>query len=138
MNIEALVWMAGSWIGTSDDDCIDEQWSMPAGGVMMGMFRWLKNDVLYLYEFLTLEPDADTVVMRIKHFGLGGIGREEKTESATFDLDRLGEREASFVLRGDKFRRLIYRHHDPDSLIVILELDPTGERAMEFRYQRKG
>lgn len=139
MNVQDFAWFTGQWSGMCGNDPVDEHWSTPAGGVLMGMFRWLKNDTLFIYEFLTIEPGGDGVVLRIKHYGLGGIGTEEKTESTEFVLERLEAEEARFLFRSspDKFRRLIYRQPDPTQLVVIMELDAQRERVLEFHYQRQ-
>lgn len=44
VGIRQLAWMAGSWSGTVDGELVDAHWSSPAGGMMIGMFRWLKNE----------------------------------------------------------------------------------------------
>lgn len=139
MNIQALEWLTGQWIGKCGNDPVDEYWSLPAGGVLMGMFRWLKADAVYLYEFMTIEPEGDSAVLRIKHFALGGIGREEKDDATEFVLERLDAYEARFLMRDRNpgARRLIYRRPDPTRLLVLLELDDTGERIIEFTYERR-
>jgi hypothetical protein len=140
MNVQSLAWLSGQWMGHCGDDPVEEHWSTPAAGVLMGMFRWIKEDTVYIYEFLTIESEGETLLLRIKHFHLGGIGVEAKEESTEFVLERCTPTEAAFRLRGnaDTFRRLVYRHPDPNTLTVVLELEPTGERVFEFHYQQKG
>lgn len=137
MDVAQLAWLTGQWSGTTASDPVDEHWSTPAGGVLMGMFRWLKADALYLYEFLTIEPEGDSLLLRIKHFGRGGIGWEEKEESTEFVLESLTHHEARFLYRhpSNTFRRLIYRRPDANTLVVLLELDAAAERVIEFHYQ---
>ena len=136
--VDHLAWMAGSWSGYVEDDPIDEHWSTPAGGVMMGMFRWLKHGRLYLYELLTIEPDASSLVLRLKHFDRGLNGWEEKGAAVAYPLVSIGEREAVFE-RGGTFRstRFVYKRTSEHELLVVTE-DRKGEEITryEFRYAR--
>ncbi|MGQ9814194.1 MAG: DUF6265 family protein [Candidatus Roseilinea sp.] len=75
--IDDLAWLAGSWYGHAGDDPIDEHWSAPAGGVMIGMFRWLKQGRLCMYEVLAIEPEASGgLVLRLKPFHEGLVAWE--------------------------------------------------------------
>ncbi len=134
--IDNLAWMAGSWYGTVDGDPVDEHWSTPAGGVMMGMFRWLKNSRLYLYELLAIEPDANGLVLRLKHFDRGLNGWEEKGMAIAYPLVNAGEQEAAFE-RGGAYRstRFVYKRVSARELLVITE-DRKGSDVVrnEFRY----
>ena len=136
--IDALAWMAGSWYGHVDGDPIDEHWSSAAGGVMLGMFRWLKHGKVYLYELLVIEPDTDGLVLRLKHFDRGLIGWEEKGIALAFPLVSIGDREVAFE-RGGTFRstRFVYKLADQRELVVTTE-DRKGDdiTRYEFRYTR--
>ena len=120
--IDSLAWMAGSWYGTLDGDPVDEHWSLPAGGAMVGMFRWLKNGKVYLYELLAIEPDADGLVLRLKHFDRGLNGWETKGSAVAYPLVKAGDQEAAFE-RGGAYRstRFVYKRTAERALIVISE-----------------
>src|SRR5262245_35388634 len=118
---EDLMWMVGSWQGVTAGNPIEEHWSTPGGDVLMCMIRWLKQGKVYLYEFVTIEPDGDTLVLRIKHFSLGGIGWEGKTEAVTFYLTAIAPNQALFDIDDPESpARLIYRR-DGDSLYCSLD-----------------
>lgn len=121
--IDELAWLAGSWRGHTGDDPIDEHWSAPAGGVMIGMFRWLKQGRLHMYEFLAIEPDGNGgLVLRLKHFHEGLVAWEGRSLVRAFALVELGDRLAVFR-RGGAFRsdQFIYRRPADDQLIVVEE-----------------
>ena len=136
--IDHLGWMAGNWLGNVDGDSVDEHWSSPGSGTMMGMFRWLKSDRLYYYELLAIEPEAHGLVLRLKHFDRGLIGWEEKGMALAYPLVEIGERTATFE-RGGSFRstRFVYRQVAADELLVVTE-DRKGDdiTRCEFRYTR--
>ncbi|HEY3289340.1 MAG TPA: DUF6265 family protein [Anaerolineae bacterium] len=138
VGISQLAWMAGSWSGTVDGDHVDEHWSAPAGGMMLGMFRWLKNERVYYYELLVIEPTPNGLVLRLKHFDSGLNGWEEKDMAIAYPLVHLGEREAVFE-RGGSFRssRFVYRRASENELTAITH-DRKGDTVVtcEFRYKR--
>jgi len=138
--IDDLAWLAGSWYGHIGEDPIDEHWSAPAGGVMIGMFRWLKQGRLHMYEFLAIEPDGDGgLVLRLKHFHEGLVAWEGKSLVRAFPLVELGNRQAAFR-RGGAFRsnQFLYRQPADNQMIVVEEVRKGGELVVsEFRYARR-
>jgi hypothetical protein len=134
--IDDLAWMAGHWYGDVGGEPVDEHWSLPAGGVMMGMFRWLKHGKLYLYELLAIERDAGGLVLRLKHFDRGLLSWEEKDMAVAYPLVSIGDHEAAFE-RGGTFRstRFVYRRTGDHEMIVLTE-DRKGDDVTrnEFRY----
>ena len=137
--IDDLAWLAGSWYGRTGDDSIDEHWSAPSGGVMIGMFRWLKNGRLYMYEFLAIEPgESGGLVLHLKHFHQGLVAWEGKDVARTFPLVQVADRQAIFR-RGGAFRsnQFIYQRIADGELVVVEEVRKGGElTTTEFRYNR--
>ena len=74
--------------------------------------------------------------MRIKHFGPGLIGWEEKDQAVTLALVGLQTGEAIFYRLGsDEPLWLFYRIEDENTLVVFFERDETGHKPEdEFRY----
>lgn len=94
--IEQLAWMVGRWSATDGESQIEEIWSPPEVGIMMGSFRWLEGGEPYLYEFMLLEPGPVGLELHIKHFSPDLVGWEEKDASTAFDLVEANGREAVF------------------------------------------
>ena len=132
-----LAWMSGRWVGERDADRIEEIWTDPHAGMMLGMFRWHQDGAPRFYELLTLEPDGDRLIFRIKHFAPGLVGWEEKDQAVTLDLVSLREGEAVFLKRGEE-RWMVYQSQ-PDSGELWAWFD-TGtdphQAGDEFRYSR--
>jgi hypothetical protein len=132
--VDDLAWFAGSWRGAKGEDVIEEQWSGVAGGTMMAMFRWLKDDAVRFYELITLEPEEDGVLMRIKHFSPGLIGWEEKDQSVVFVLVQAEARKAVFSRRGyEEQLWLVYERPSPHELIVYFDKG-EGEPPLEEQF----
>lgn len=121
--LDDLARLAGSWYGHVGEDLIDEHWSAPAGGVMIGIFRWLKQGRLYMYEFLAIDPEASGgLVLHLKHFHDGLVAWEGKSLVRAFPLVELGSRQATFR-RGGAFRsnQFIYRQPADNQMIGVEE-----------------
>ncbi|HWW62811.1 MAG TPA: DUF6265 family protein, partial [Thermoanaerobaculia bacterium] len=52
-------WMAGSWQLKTGDVTMEEHWTSPGGGVMLGMHRDVTKDGRTSFEFLRIEKKKD-------------------------------------------------------------------------------
>jgi hypothetical protein len=138
-SIDGLAWLAGNWVGERAGEQIEEQWSAPAAGAMMGMFRWLRGGQVWFYEFLTIEPEGDGLVFRIKHFNPGLVGWEEKDVSVTLDLVSLDGDRAIFAKRGAQEPLwLTYRRDDDRTITAYFEKESdTRKPEDDFRYHKQ-
>lgn len=136
-SVDALGWMSGRWVGEHEADRIEEWWSEPYAGMMLGMFRWHRDGVPRFYELMTIEPDGDRVVFRIKHFKPGLIGWEERDEAVTLDLVALEGDRATFLKRGEA-RWMVYQlETETRDLVAWFETDSEPHTpGDEFRYAR--
>jgi hypothetical protein len=98
--LASLDWLIGSWTGSVGENSIEEVWLPPVGGAMAGLFRWSKGGQVYLYELMTLEEAEGSVVLKIKHFGPGLMGWEDKAASVVFDRVEATADRAAFAKRG--------------------------------------
>lgn len=134
---EQLAWMGGRWLGEHEADRIEEWWADPHAGMMLGMFRWHQAGEPQFYELMSMEPDEDRLIFRIKHFAPGLAGWEEKDEAVTLDLVALRDGEAVFLKRGED-RWMVYQAQ-PDSGELWAWFDTVAQPHQpgdEFRYTR--
>lgn len=127
-----LAWLAGSWTGEGLGGTVDEVWSEPAGGAMVGYFRLVKDGKAVFYEIMTLLEHEGSVELRLKHVNADMTGWEEKNDFVTFKLARLEPGAAWFS--GLTFRRV-----GDDGLEEYLALRnrTTGEATeQKFIYRR--
>jgi len=141
VTVADFAWLAGTWQGVVEGDFVEEQWSAPAGGVLMGMFRWVqggKDGKLALYEFLTLEPGADGPILWLRHFGPRLVGREDKEGAIPFHLVASKPGEATFDNRNPENPvRLTYRREGESRLVARLERKQDGKPVVtDFVYLR--
>ena len=111
-----LKWLVGQWEGEGLGGTIDEVWSEPAGGAMVGYFRLVDKDgKAVMYEILTLLETEGSVEMRLKHVNPDMTGWEEKNEFVTFRLVRHDD-------TGAWFEGLTFRRDGPDRIEGFLAL----------------
>jgi hypothetical protein len=136
-SVDDLAWLAGRWLGQDAADRLEEVWSAPHAGMMLGMFRWHRGSEPRFYELLSIEPDeTGGVVFRIKHFDPGLVGWEERDEAVTLDLVELSGSEAIFLKRGEA-RWMVYRLEGATYLVCWFETEDSPHApGDEFRYAR--
>jgi Domain of unknown function (DUF6265) len=127
-----FAWLVGRWQGEGLGGAMDEVWSEPAGGSMVGYFRLVRNDKPVFYEIMTLLESEGSVEMRLKHVNPDMTGWEEKADFMKF---RLVREDAS----GAYFEGLTFRRTDKDRIDAYLALRDrtTGVvREEHFVYRR--
>lgn len=123
-NFADLAWLVGSWEGAAFGGRIEETWTPPSGGTMMGVFKHLADDEVTFYEFLLFEQEGETISLKLKHFTPELVGWEQPEDFVTFRLVRV-ESDALF------FQGLTFRKTGPDSLEIYLALSQDGVRTEE-------
>jgi hypothetical protein len=127
-----IAWRQGAWIGEGLGGVSEEVWSPARGGVMMGMYRLLKDGKPVFYEFLMLVEENGTLAMKLKHFNPDFMGWEEKAGFVTFKLVAVEPRAAHFD--GLSF----FREGDDALNIYLLLKDKEGKVREElFRMRRE-
>jgi hypothetical protein len=129
-----LAWLTGAWTGEGLGGTVDEAWSAPAGGAMVGHFRLVKDGKPVFYEILTILEREGSVEMRLKHVNADMTGWEEKNDFTTFRLAKLEAGTAWF--NGLTFRRI---GEDRMEIFLALRAGSTGdvtEHAFELRRAR--
>lgn len=133
--LASLDWLIGSWTGSVGEDPIEEVWLPPVGGAMAGIFRWSKGGQVYLYELMTLEETAGSVVLKIKHFGPDLIGWEDEAASVVFDRVEATSDRSAFARRGGADgARIVYRRTEGGGMTVTFEEE--GVPTLLFDYAR--
>ena len=123
-------WLAGTWAGEGLGGQVDEVWSAPAGGAMVGHFRLVKYGKRVFYEILTLLEVDGSLEMRLKHFNPDMTGWEEKAGFVTFKLARLDSGTAYFG-------PFTIKRTGPDSWEGYLAMSQGGQTSEEqFVFKR--
>lgn len=130
--IDDLAWLSGAWVGTrgrTGATSIEERWSPPLGGALLGVSRTVSRGEMRSFEFLRIvERDGGLV-----YFAQPG-GRSP-TE---FVLTELSTTRAVFDNpRHDYPKRIVYQLSDEDGLNVSIGFIKGG-KPPRFEYKREG
>jgi len=127
---EPVAWLAGCWSQPGREAGSVEQWMAPAGGLMLGMARTVKQGRVVEFEFMQIRAGADG--------RLDYIAQPQGRPPTTFTLLRQGDAEAVFENRGHDFpQRVIYRRTAADRLVARIEGDKNGKpHGIDFEMQR--
>ena len=127
-----LAWLEGRWTGEGLGGRIEETWSAPDGGAMVGYFRLVKDGKPVFYEIMTLIEAESSVEMRLKHVNPDMTGWEEKNGFVTFKL-------VKHDATGAYFSGLTFRRMSPDVMESYLALRNKADgtvREEKFVYRR--
>ena len=124
-----LEWMAGCWEGASGARVVDEQWSRPKGGLMLGGSRTVQGDSLLDFEQVRLLERGGRLVYAAAPAG---------QPPAEFHSIALTDSSVTFENLGHDFpQRIIYRRTGADSLLARVEGMRAGQlRGRDFPYRR--
>jgi len=61
-DVEQLSWLAGTWRAAIEDGVVEEYWTDPAGGLMLGLSRTLVGGEAVGFEFLRIEARSDEII----------------------------------------------------------------------------
>lgn len=67
--LDAADWMAGDWVAALRSGGVEESWLAPAGGLMTGMARTVRDGKATGFEFLTIHVDGDELVFTARPSG---------------------------------------------------------------------
>lgn len=129
--IDKLGFMGGCWTLTRPNGTkIEELWMAPAGGVMLGMSRSVRDGKLREYEFMRIVPGDDGKL----RFVANPSGQAE----AAFPMKDVAEGAVTFENPEHDFpQRVLYRLVDKNTLVARIEGSIKGQaRSADFPYTR--
>jgi hypothetical protein len=119
-SVDSLAWLAGCWARTDAEAGSGEQWTVPAGGTMLGVSRTVRDDRTIEHEFVVIRATPDGTLVYHAH--------PSGQASAEFRLLRLLEREVVFENAAHDFpQRVGYRLGDDGTLTAWIEGTRGGE-----------
>ena len=127
--IERVAWLQGCWQLTSGERVVEEHWTSPRGGVMMGSGRTTRAGKLVEHEFVLLAEREGRLAYEAHPSG---------QPAATFMSKELDGQSALFEDPAHDFpQRVGYRRESADRLLAWIEGTVAGKsRRVEFPYQR--
>jgi hypothetical protein len=122
-------WLAGCWQLAEGDRIVEEQWTRPLGGLMLGVGRTVRGDSLVEYEQVRLFEREGRLVYAAAPSG---------QPPAEFTSVAVSDTAVTFENLGHDFpQRVRYRRPGPDSLLARVEGRRRGTLGgVDFGYRR--
>lgn len=121
--LQSLAWLAGSWSNNDGETSIEEHWTRPVGGTMLGKNRTVSNGQTVFFEYLRIESAPDGIV-----YLASPKGRQPPT---SFKLTQIGAQHVTFENPQHDFpQRIMYRRQG-DMLHGRIEGRQNGRPASE-------
>ena len=128
--IDDVAWLAGSWVGAAFGGTVEEVWTPPSAGTMVGLFKLVTDGDAKFYEIAWIAEEEGSLVFKLKHFHADFTGWEERDELIAFPLVRM-DKDAVY------FDGLTFRRVGDDALAAHLALHREGKwREEELAYWR--
>ena len=127
--IQRLSWMAGSWASDSAGTRIEEHWTEPSGGLMLGMHRDVVRGRATSFEFLRIEGDST---------GVRYLAQPKGRLAFPFPMKEIGDRSVVFENKEHDFPQRILYWLDRDGALHARTEGKVGAKMMseEWRWQR--
>jgi hypothetical protein len=130
--IADAAFLVGHWTGDGLGGTFEEIWTAPKKGVMVGMYRGLKDDAPSFQELLVLREEAGSLMIRLKHFNPDMTGWEEKAQVVAMPF--VGKKDGLVHFDG-----MAFQVTGPDTVTCYLAIenkkDGTAREAV-FTYRR--
>jgi Domain of unknown function (DUF6265) len=127
-----MAWLAGAWVGTRGDEgttSIEERWSPPLGGAMLGVSRTVKREKMVAFEFLRIVELDGGLVYKAQPGG---------TPPTEFVLTELTGTRAVFENpRHDSPQRIVYELSAEGGLSTSIGFIKGGSPT-RFEFTREG
>ena len=127
-DVEQLAWMAGAWRGERGGTSMEEWWTSPRGGLMLGLHRDVPPSGDAFFEYLRIEQTEDGLVYMASPAG---------RPPTPFPLVKLESRKAVFSNpKHDYPQRILYWLEDGELHARIEGDTPMGTESSEWVYRK--
>src|SRR5215467_9573198 len=126
--IEQLAWLTGCWESQSGDRIVEEQWTAPRAGSMLGVGRTVKGTALVEYEFVAIRERDNRLVY---------IAHPSGQPSAEFTSSSISADSVVFENPQHDFPQRIGYQRKSDGLDAWIDGTHDGKtQRVEFHYRR--
>lgn len=128
--VESLAWMEGAWAGEKDGVAMEELWTGPRGGALLGLHRDVKGQRLLSWEFLRIQATDAGIVY---------FASPRSAPPTAFKLVEAGDKRAVFENKEHDFpQRILYWVDAKGALHARIEGPQGGKTvAEEWVWTRK-
>jgi len=122
-DLSRLSWLEGRWTGVSDGLAMEEDWTAPAGGALLGMHKDVKDGRMVSFEFLRIQTTGE---------GTFYFASPRSAPPTPFRLVELSDRKVVFENKAHDFpQRILYWLEASGALHARVEGPQGGKPVAE-------
>ena len=126
--VEQLAWLQGCWQSVSGERVVEEQWTAPRGGSMLGIGRTIRGNALIEYEFVVVRERGERLVY---------LAHPSGQAPAEFASTTVSESEVVFENAQHDFPQRVGYQRQGTELAAWIEGTRAGQtRRVDFHYRR--
>ena len=126
--VQRLAWLQGCWAMTQGERSVEEQWTAPRAGSMLGLSRTLRGDKLVEHEFVIVRERGDQLAYEVSPSG---------RPPTVFLSTVIGDTSVVFEnLQHDFPQRVAYERQGANLLAWIEGPSKGQTRRVEYPYRR--
>ncbi|MCR9131498.1 MAG: DUF6265 family protein [bacterium] len=128
-SIHDLEWMSGLWIGNQNGVMMEEYWTEPAGGTLIGLHRDTFSESSSFFEFLRIEETKEGLI----YFAQPKGGKATEFRTSELEINKV-----TFSNPNHDFPQHLHYHLiHPDTIKVgISGLDEGELKQIEWKWVR--
>jgi hypothetical protein len=120
-DVARLGWLEGRWVGEKDGISMEELWTAPRGGTLLGLHSDVKEGRLVSWEFLRIADSGD---------GLAYFASPRSAPPTPFKLVEAGERRAVCENRQHDFPQRVLYWLDAQGVLHARVEGPQGGKTV--------
>ena len=121
--VASLAWMQGTWAGEKDGVAMEEMWTGPRGGALLGLHRDVKADRMVSWEFLRIQGTGTGVIY---------YASPRSAPATPFTLVESGDKRVVFENKAHDFpQRILYWLDSRGALNARIEGPRGGKTVSE-------
>ena len=129
--LENIAWISGMWHGEAFGGKVEELWSKPSGGSMMGTFKLINDEKVSFYEIEIIREVEQSLILQLKHFDSELKGWETKNETIDFPLKAITTNKV--VFEGMTFEKV---NDNEMNVYVDVKNDDGTLETVKFNYKK--
>ncbi len=124
-----LRWMTGCWELRAGNRLVEERWTTPRGGLLLGTSRTSRNDSIIEFEQVRIETRPS---------GIFYVASPSRQATAEFKASSVLDSAVTFENPEHDFpKKIMYRKAGTDSMVARIEGPRGGQtRAIAYPYRR--
>ena len=121
-DLHAVAWLSGDWQSVTPNGLVEERWTAPAGGMMVGLSHARRDGKTRSFEYLRLELRGADIVY---------IASPNAKKVAEFKLIEATPDHLIFEGGDDHVQRVTYRNEGPGRMTARIDGKMAGEPFSE-------